>query len=280
MNAIKRTARHVPGVNEEGQVVEEAGAGDELFPHKIDGMNQRAWGRKKEIESAYLHEARRLTDIFPPGEFVPHENPDFLITTEGKTYGIEVTELCLEKPRTEAATLERIPENAKTLYNQRTGAVPVDVSIVYSRQAESLHPNQMAKSLAAFIYEQQGKKGVYGWQVVPEGFSRIGIHDVLPTRNPAGRWYGVRAFSVEIAIRELLERSIARKNARLPAYRSAASNLWLLIVNDQFLGPGEVYVRPEDLSVWSFTFRFEKVLLFAREADGGGKVYELQRSDE
>jgi hypothetical protein len=243
-------------------------------------MNQHAWSRKKEIESAYLDEARSVTDIFPLGEFVPHENPDFLITTEGTTYGIEVTELCLEKPRTEAATLERIPENAKTLYNLRTGTVPVDVSIVYSGQAESLHPNQMAKSLAAFIYEQQGKTGVYGWQVVPEGFSRIGIHDVVPTADPAGHWYGFHAFSVEIAVRELLERSIGRKNARLPAYRSAASNVWLLIVNDQFLGPGEVYVRPEDLSIWSFKFGFEKVLLFAREVGGRGKVYELQRSDE
>ena len=260
--------------------MEEAGDGDELFPRKIGDMNQRAWGRKKEIESAYLDEARRVTDIFPLGEVLPHENPDFLITTEGKTHGIEVTELCLKKPRTEAATLERIPKNAKTLYNQLTGAVPVDVSIVYSRQAESLHPNQMAKSLSAFIYQQQGKIGVYEWQKVPEGFSRIGIHDLLPTADPGGRWYGVRAFSVEIAIRELLERCIARKNVRLPAYRSAASNVWLLIVNDQFLGPGEVYVRPEDLSIWSFKFEFEKVLLFAREVGGGGKVYELQRSDD
>ena len=241
-------------------------------------MDLSARGRKKESESAYLNEARRASDIFPLGEFVAHENPDFLITAEGKTYGIEVTELCLEQPRTEAATFQRIPGNAKALYNQLIDAVPVDVSIVYSRQAESLHPNQLAKSLAAFVYEQQGKTGVYSWQAVPEGFSRIGIHDVLPTAASGGRWYGFRAFNVEIALRELLERCIARKNARLPAYRGAAGNLWLLIVNDQFLGPGEVYVRPEDLSAWSFTFGFEKVLLFAREAGGGGKVYELQRS--
>jgi len=49
-----------------------------------------------------------------------------------------------------------------------------------------------------------------------------------------------------------------------------------LIVNDQFLGPGEVYAQPEDLARWKFAFDFEKALLFSREPGGSGKVIELQ----
>lgn len=32
-------------------------------------------------------------------------------------------------------------------------------------------------------------------------------------------------------------------------------------------------MRPENLTEWRFPFGFEKVLLFAREPDGGGEVF-------
>jgi hypothetical protein len=78
--------------------------------------------------------------------------------------------------------------------------------------------------------------------------------------------------------RELLESCIAEKNLRLPDYRLAAGEVWLLIVNDQFSGAGEVYARPDHLAQWRFTFDFEKVLLFSREPGGTGEVIELQRA--
>ena len=58
-------------------------------------------------------------------------------------------------------------------------------------------------------------------------------------------------------------------------YRIAASEIWLVIVNDQFLGAGEVYARPDHLAKWKFAFDFEEVLLFSREPGGGGEVIEL-----
>jgi hypothetical protein len=54
--------------------------------------------------------------------------------------------------------------------------------------------------------------------------------------------------------------------------------VWLLIVNDQFLGPGEVYARPDQLAQWKFPFDFEKVLLFSRERGGTGAVIEINRA--
>jgi hypothetical protein len=51
----------------------------------------------------------------------------------------------------------------------------------------------------------------------------------------------------------------------------------LLIVNDLFLGPGEVCLRSEDLAQWAFDFAFDKVLLFERQPGGSGKVIKLRR---
>jgi hypothetical protein len=61
-------------------------------------------------------------------------------------------------------------------------------------------------------------------------------------------------------------------------YRTSAPEVWLLIVNDHFLGPGEVRARPEDLTTWKFVFDFDKVLLFLREPGGNGDVIELQKA--
>lgn len=44
--------------------------------------------------------------------------------------------------------------------------------------------------------------------------------------------------------KELLKTRIAEKNRRIADYRLVAPEVWLLIVNDQFLGPGDVYARP------------------------------------
>lgn len=70
---------------------------------------------------------------------------------------------------------------------------------------------------------------------------------------------------------------LSEKNSRVDDYRKIASEVWLLIVNDRFLGAGEVSVRSDDLAAWTFDFAFDKVLLFEREAGGSGQVIELRR---
>jgi hypothetical protein len=113
-------------------------------------MSTLALDRKKRIEKLYVEEARRASLVFPGGDLVPHENPDFLLPTECGAYGIEVTELCRERPRTEAATLSRIPRKAKALYNSFAGTEPIDISLAFSRHATDLDPNQLMNSLVEF----------------------------------------------------------------------------------------------------------------------------------
>src|SRR5262249_37864103 len=110
---------------------------------------------------------------------------------------------------------------------------------------------------------------------LPKGFCHIGIFE--PLRDEP-RWHAGRGFDTIVAPKDLIEARIREKNARVREYRRASPEVWLLIVNDQFLGPGEVYARPDHLAEWTFAFDFDKVLLFSREPGGTGAVIEVRQA--
>jgi hypothetical protein len=233
---------------------------------------------KKRLEKHYTEEARRAYPLFPKGELISHERPDFLLRLHDETIGIEVTQLCREGPRAEAGRLGKIPAKAKARYSRLAGAEPVNVSLAFSRHAANVSFERLTNSLVEFVYARRKTRGIGRVRDLPEGYCHIGIHAPFEELDPTGHWHGVRSFDTVVAPKQLLDFRIAEKNARLAEYRFAVPEVWLLIVNDQFLGPGEVCVRPEDLAEWKFSFDFEKVLLFAREPSGGGTVFELQRA--
>ena len=230
--------------------------------------------RKKQAETHYIEEARRASSIFPAGDLIPHERPDFLLHAATGTIGIEVTELCREEPRAEAGRLMKVPNTARGRYIQLANAEPVDVSTAFSSQATTIGFNELAHSLAEFVYKHRHEKTRrFTWRDLPKGYLHIGIHR---PNYPGGKWHAVRAFDVVSAPKQLVEARIAEKNTRVAEYRKVASELWLLIVNDRFLGPGEVHVGSE-LMTWKFVFDFDRVLLFCREPGGTGTVHELHR---
>jgi hypothetical protein len=234
--------------------------------------------RQKQLELWYLEEARRASAFFPAGDFTPHENPDFLLSTAAGTLGIEVTELCCEAPRHEGARLGYVAPKAKTLYGRRAGAEPVSVSPVFSRDADAMTVDELAASLADFVYKHRDENGTFLWnrcENFPRGYSQIGVFEPFDFERE-GHWRYFRAFQTTLAPKELLESRIAAKNKRLPDYRKVASEVWLLVVNDQFLGPGEVHVPGGQLVRWRFTFDFDRVLIFTRRASGAGQVVELR----
>src|ERR1700730_16099867 len=127
-------------------------------------MSMRAPDRKKQIETYYTEEARCASPIFPKGELVPHEGPDFLLRGDSGIIGIEVTQLCREEPRAEAGRLAKIPEKAKARYSQLAAAVPVDVSLAFSRHAASLTSERLVKSVVEFVYARRNSKGI-SWEL-------------------------------------------------------------------------------------------------------------------
>ena len=232
--------------------------------------------RKKLIEHSYVDEARRASSIFPEGKLVPHENPDFLLRTDaGTIIGVEVTELCREEPRATAGRLTKIPAKAKEQYAQLANVQPLDVVIAFWRE-EGVGVSDLTTSLVKFVHAHQSEKGTNFDERLPQGYCSIGIFE--PNGTSEGNWRGTRAFDVTSAPKELIESCIAQKNQRAAAYRRAAPEVWLLIVNDHFLGPGEVRTDPDRLTEWRFSSDFDKVLLFLRQAGGSGQVIELQRA--
>lgn len=239
-------------------------------------MGTASGKQKKRVETIYVEEARRTSQVIPRGELLPHERPDFLLRADGRTLGIEVTELCREEPRAEGAKLANVAGQAKRRYNQLASNVPVEVSAVFAPRIERLSFNQLVNSLVGFVHAHRDSLGCFHWNDcdLPDGYSSIAIHGASES---AGRWRTFKAFDTTLAPRDLLQSRIDEKNLRLPGYRRAADEVWLLLINDRFLGPGEVYVRADYAAEWTFHFDFEKVLLFMRDPGRTGEVVELRR---
>jgi hypothetical protein len=191
-----------------------------------------------------------------------------------------VTELCREEPRAEGGKLSKVAERAKTIYGGLPNAEVVDVGAGFASQAGAMRVSELATSLAQFVYQNRSYVGSGFEENLPGGYCHIGIHKPRKEIYPGGHWHAGAAFDVVVAAEELLSSRIEEKNQRLPEYRISASRIWLLIVNDQFLGHGEVYARPDDLAKWKFAFEFDKVLLFSREPGGSGEVIEVQRATD
>lgn len=234
--------------------------------------------RKKRVEAHYLEEARRASSIFPCGEAVPNEPLDFLLPGAAGTLGIEMTELCRQLERHEGARLGYVAPKAKRFYNKRPDTKPVSVSPAFSHHADGMSVDELAISLADFVYEHRDG-GSFSWnqpEGLPKGYCHIGVFEPVEWEHE-GEWRYFRAFATTLAPKELLEARIAEKNLRLGEYRKIASEVWLLMINDLFIGPGEVCLRLGDLAQWTFDFAFDKVLLFERQPGGSGKVIELRR---
>jgi len=238
-------------------------------------MAGSAEDRKKRVETIYVEEARRVSSMFPAGALVPHERPDFLLSADEGTIGIEVTELCREAPRAEGAKLSKVAA-AKQRYDRLANAVPVEVSASFAPRIEDISFNRLVNGLADFVHAHRAGMGCFNWNdcELPEGYCYVAIHNA---RGGSGQWRTFKAFDTTLAPKELIEARIAEKLLRLPEYRKAAPENWLLIVNDRFLGAGEVYARADHIAQWKFAFDFEKVLLFLREPGGSGEVIEVQR---
>jgi hypothetical protein len=236
---------------------------------------------KKQRERAYFDEARKASALFPEGRCEEHERPDFLLHTDDQIIGVEITELCNHDPRATAGRLANVVHASERQYRSESPARPMDVVVAFSPRAEELESRDLTRTLLDVVAARQGTDAVVpemkngAWQLFERGFLHVGVHDPL---HDCGRWAWIRGFHTTLAPEGLLRACIEDKDVRVADYRRAADEVWLLIINDMFLGPGEVYVRPDDLAQWAFPFSFDKVLVFSRQPGGSGTVFELLRA--
>jgi hypothetical protein len=195
--------------------------------------------------------------------------------------GIEITALCNEEPRATAGRLGNVIHASERRYRGAKHPTPIDVVVSFSPRAEEIHSRELMNTLLDVVAVRQRTDVVVpemangAWQLFERGFLHVGVHDPI---HDGGRWTWMSGFQTTLAPEELLCSCIEGKESRIGEYRRAADEVWLLIVNDLFLGPGEVYARPEDLAQWTFPFSFDKVLVFSRQPGGSGTVFELLRA--
>jgi len=227
------------------------------------------------IEKVYLDEARKVSSLFPAALLPFKPYPDFV--TEDHALGIEITELCDPEGRSDGARLSLVVPRAKQMYMSRPDAPPLSVGTAMSTQAEEMRVDELALSLAEFVYRHRHERGEVEDQSLSEGWCQIAICDPFGSQPADGDWPVNRAIHTVMGGVEMVEARIAEKNGRVADYRTHVPKVWLLIVNNRYLGPGEVYIRPEAIANERFDFAFDRVLVFLRDIGGSGEVIELRR---
>ncbi|MET0657538.1 MAG: hypothetical protein ABW110_05200 [Steroidobacteraceae bacterium] len=169
------------------------------------------------------------------------ESPDFLLAFEGRTIGLEVTELFVPssgeslRPQARSSIGARLADRAKILYRQ-LGGKPVHVSIGLTPQDELRHlnRNQAAAQLAQFMLALDPPLDqVIFWRhnylddSLPREISFLNILAV-PSWDMA-HWHTPEAGWVAPLDESLLQAAVAEKANKLPEYQKAAQEVWLLL---------------------------------------------------
>ena len=233
--------------------------------------------------------------LFPSGELIDHEEPDFLLKTDLETIGIEVTQTFQPKrgkfePQSYDGVIKKVVCLAKKRYCEMGGA-PVCVHVYPTTfEGRGINKNRMTESLARFVKRQYrvgqtvdfGNRGITTNSIeqcrtvtcdkhcidrcaeMPEGFDQ-GVLFPLPEGSSVGKWWaGSGSPDVPQLSYERIEEDIRGKNERLPYYLASANRVWLLIALDLFF-PTAFSEVPRSAGTWKFSFDFDKVLLFSHE---------------
>ena len=235
--------------------------------------------RKKEIEQAQLQRFRECWPGFPTGEIEPQEEPDFLVRAGDTTIGIELRDyLCDEvegkgSPSKRQESLRSLTvANAAQEYESQ-GLPPVDVSVLWNDQLPLT--SRGAKNLISRLLElviqnlpRFGSRIFLGypgpeWRNLPAEIIALWIDRCRDQRQNFWASHGGGAIP-QVGITDI-EQAIRLKEKKLPTYRRAADEVWLLVVASGFTPSGFCSIAPE-LVNHSFETSFDR-LFFLQYAD-------------
>jgi len=202
---------------------------------------------KKDIERWHLCRFEESYPDFPSGEVHPGETPDFRVVTQGRTVGIELTQVFHpyedgQRPLQEIERLrELVTEKAEKLF-AASGGPPLDVLVHFSPHAvlgkASLDP--LAERLANLISRNLPQAGEwyseeYDWinrEWFPEEVSHVRVarfgHRSWSLWRPSGVGF------VPDVTPELVQAAIDRKATDIDNHRASCDEVWLLVIADGF----------------------------------------------
>jgi len=219
----------------------------------------RAAERQKNHERFLLE--RFIEAAALPAEITAErEAPDFIVRVEGRTVGIEVTELFI--PPREGRTLRQAQESlsarlvsrAQEIY-RASGAPPVHVTALFRAGLDfrQIDRDATAMRLASFIQSLKLTSGQrHEWPPAEDDdedddrlqeFSYLQALGV-PTYDLAS-WRIARAGWSAGLTADTVQSSVNQKAARLVTYQEAIAENWLVIVADRTKPSGMFRMKPD-----------------------------------
>ena len=226
---------------------------------------------KKHRERWLIEEARRRSDVFPPGELSPFESPDWLI--RDGSLGIEVSDLLRPKGGNLFSGAQLSSFQAEVVARARQQyfeecSIDTDVLVFFKNEWNRKRDvRSYASSLAIFVRTHFPRdkdcvtlSGRHADDWV-EGVSVIRISRTGNKWQAGGNADGQPLEYADVAAR------IAVKNKLLHQYRKRLPGwkMWLLLTTEIRV-LHSVWI-PSDVSEWRFMFDFDRVLLMPWDED-------------
>src|SRR5215207_9170969 len=233
------------------------------------------------MERAYLQRFRVNFADFPEGEIVLSEHPDFLVKTQSRWIGIELTEYHVQEPdegwgspmRALEGTEDKVLPTASEPY-QPTASPPPPLTVLW-------HPHQaldrrripeLAADLANLVQEHLPETGHSvtirrhrhaAWRSLPQEVASLTV--VRRKSISKNSWTSVRGAFVPTLTPPELQQIMWNKEAKVLSYQQQCREVWLLIVARGFEPSTHVDLGSE-VEVHEFETNFDRVF-FLHHAD-------------
>lgn len=248
--------------------------------------------KKKAREKVHLQRFRECWPDFPAGEIRDHEEPDFIVTTEGTTVGIELRSFYYDELKGKGSHSQQqeslrtqTVDSAARRYQDK-GLPPVNVSVLWNdrRPLDKKLVKSLEEPLFNLVKENlpEPRQEVFlghpdaTWKSLPKEIVALWIDRFGPPSESL--WSSQGGGAIPCADVEDINQAILAKEKKIPAYRRSAADLataelWLLVIASGFTASGSCKIAPE-LEDHCFETSFDR-LFFLHYAEG--KALELRR---
>lgn len=232
--------------------------------------------RKKEWERRYLERVRSLYAGLTPVTVFVDEEPDFLVCSGKKNWGIELVQYVRgqgkggSRLRWREELHDQIVASAQKKHEARSAIVlSVNVHWFHHRELRGSDVEWVSDELSDLVRQYESLEINESIAIEPDYRAQIDdfITRVSIRRRSSGRnaWSNVERGPAEADGREVQD-LISSKNVKVSTYLKKCSEVWLIIVADgqRISSSGELNSSVRQMK---FESEFKKVLFFDAEAD-------------
>jgi hypothetical protein len=210
----------------------------------------------------YLDQLRLCLADFPSGTLEEGESPDFIIRDGAQATGIEFTIFRVppsdgQGPHQELQTFKDRVVRIASMLHAYSGGPALYVYVFFNEELSPSRHNaeQIGHALSATVLDTKVPGSLEEGAIrvardkLPEGISNIAIYATLGGRDRL--WSADEGGWVASVQPDHIQAIVDNKKRMLEVARTKCSNVWLVIVNDEF-GP----VAPSDLSEAAAHFQY------------------------